>query len=300
MSFQRPLTALCLIVALTTGVATAQNGTSVSSASALSAAHQLPTQAGQTIGAVPKVFAPTSPRVVTPGFTRYPFHTDITATVFWIGEEPTKENPTPNHKSSWDMEWQKNYGGCDTPDATKRTVNYTPAAFVPKQNPFYIALPYNDVIDSSHTKPEAATRIPWFKTRFTKLGKSVVKGQWVVIQQGSKFCYAQWEDAGPFETTDVDYVFGNARPKNTSNNSAGIDISPAVRDYLGLHSGGKVNWRFVDVSEIPDGPWRFYGTNNQFVTAQSSERAVLAARLEQLRKMRDEYFKQSGAGVYRN
>ena len=97
----------------------------------------------------------------------------------------------------------------------------------------------------------------------------------------------------------MEYIFGNSRPKNTSNNNAGIDVSPAVRDYLGLRGGNKVNWRFVDIKEIPDGPWRFYGSNNQFVNAQSSERAVLAARLEQLRKMRDEYFKQNGSDPYR-
>lgn len=302
MSTQRPAPAsrFVAVLALISGAAFAQSGSTVSGAGALSAARQLPTQAGQAVGAVPKVFAPTMPRVMTPGFTKYPWRTEITSTVFWIGEEPSTKNPTPNHKSAWDVDWEKNYGGCDTPDATKRTANYTPAAFVPKLNPFYVALPYTDVIDSSHTKPEAATRIPWFKQRFAREGKSVLKGQWLVIQHKGKFCYAQWEDVGPFETNDIEYVFGNSRPKNKENNAAGIDISPAVRDFLGLKSGDKVNWRFVDLNEIPEGPWRSFGTNNQFITAQSNERAVLAARLEQLRKMRDEYFKQNGTDGYRN
>jgi hypothetical protein len=30
------------------------------------------------------------------------------------------------------------------------------------------------------------------------------------------------------------YVFGNERPKPTLNKGAGLDVSPAVRDYLGL------------------------------------------------------------------
>jgi hypothetical protein len=291
---QRTLIACALVS--TSGAALAQNGTSVSSTSALSAARQIPTNATQTQGAVPHVFAPTMPRIA---YSRYPWKTDIVGTVFWIGEDPSSGNPTPNHKSAWDVNWASNYGGVDTPDATKRTVNFTPTGFVPKLNPFYIALPYNDVIDSSHTKPSAALKIPWYKQRFTRQGKSIVKDQWLAIRFGMKVCYAQWEDVGPFETDDVDYVFGTARPKNKSNNGAGIDLAPAVRDYLGLKSGSKVDWRFVDLNEIPDGPWRWFGTNNQFVNARSNEKAVLNARIEELRRMRDEYFKQNGNSAFR-
>ena len=254
----------------------------------------LATQA--TAGAVPRVFAPTMPRIT---YSRYPWKTEIVATVFWVGEEPTENNPTPNNKSSWDTQWQQNFGGYDDPDPTKRTSNYLPAAFVPKQNPFYIALPYNDVLDYNTTKPEAKTKIPWFSQRFTKQGRSVLKSQWLAIRYGNRVCYAQWEDCGPFNTEDVDYVFGPNRPKNDKNNGAGIDISPAVRDYLGIKSGGKVDWRFVDLNEIPDGPWRYYGDNNHFIRAKANEKNVLAARLEELRRMRDEYFKQNGSSEYR-
>jgi hypothetical protein len=36
---------------------------------------------------------------------------------------------------------------------------------------------------------------------------------------------------------------------------AGIDLSPAVRDFLKLRSGAKVEWRFVDERDVPHGPW---------------------------------------------
>ena len=249
----------------------------------------------------PHVFAPTMPRLT---YSRYPWKTEISATVFWIGEEPSAKNPTPNNKSSWDVNWLHSYGGFDTPEATKRTVNYTPTGFIPKQNPFYIALPYNDVIDSGTTKTEARTRIPWFKQKFSRSGKSVCEGQWLAIRFGNRVCYAQWEDCGPFVTDDVEYVFGNARPKNSQNNGAGIDVSPAVRDYLGLGTNTKVDWRFVDMNEIPDGPWRTYGSNNPFVralaTQKNSEANAIASRLEELRKMRDEYFRQNGSSQYQN
>src|SRR5947209_4161029 len=36
---------------------------------------------------------------------RYPWKKEIVTTVFWIGEKPSKNNPVPNHKSSWDPNW---------------------------------------------------------------------------------------------------------------------------------------------------------------------------------------------------
>lgn len=241
------------------------------------------------------------------GYARYPWKLDIVATVFWVGEQPTENNPTPNHMSSWDTEWMKNFGGYDDPDRANRTDNFTPIGFTPRQNPFYIALPYNDVVDYNTTKSSAKTRIPWFKQKFSREGKSVLKGTWLAIRYGNRICYAQWEDCGPFETDDVDYVFGSSRPRNTSNNGAGIDVSPAVRDYLGMPSMSRCDWRFVDVSEVPAGPWRNWGTNNPFVQRQQADQADQAAqkteignRLEELRKMRDEYFKQNGNSQMRN
>jgi hypothetical protein len=237
---------------------------------------------------LPKVFAPTLPRTA---YTRYPWKTDIVATVFWVGETPTANNPTPNNKSSWDVNWEANYGGFDDPDPAKRRSDFTPVAFRPGLNPFYIALPYNDCLNYKTHKPEAARVIPWFKTSFTKPGRSVLRGAWLAIRYGNQVCYAQWEDCGPFVTDDWEYVFGNARPKNSMNNGAGIDVSPAVRDYLGMKSGAKVDWRFVDVNEIPDGPWARIGMNNHFVRIAElrarQQQNLAASKLEELRRLRD-------------
>ncbi len=198
--------------------------------------------------------------------TVYPWKKNITATVFWIGETPTPRNPTPNHKSSWDQKWQQNYGGFDNPDPKARS-GYLPKAFTPKLNPFYIALPYNDCINHKHHKPEASRVIPWWKRTVVTPGKSVCKGRWVQIYcpKTKKICYAQWEDCGPFTTTDFNYVFGKSRPKNKKNQGAGIDLSPAVRDYLKIGNKAVVHWRFIEMSRIPAGPWTKLGTNNPFV-----------------------------------
>lgn len=290
---------LVVVASLATAVvAWGQGASSVSASAAVAALNK---RDGSGIS-IPKL-APASGQVPHLGYSRYPWKLDIVATVFWIGEQPTQNNPTPNDKSSWDTKWMESFGGYDNPDATKRTDFFTPVGFTPKQNPFYIALPYNDVIDHTRHKPEASKVIPWFQSRFTRSGRTVLKGQWVAIRHGNRVCYAQWEDCGPFVTDDHAYVFGNARPKNTSNNGAGIDISPAIRDYLGLKSMSRCDWRFVDVNEVPAGPWRNIGDNNHFVRAQKVEKereqTAISSRLEELRRMRDEYFRKNGTGALR-
>ncbi len=210
----------------------------------------------------PPVSAPTAPVV---GFGKYPWHRNIMTTIFWIGERPTARNPVPNNKSSWDTNWARNYGGYDNPEPAYRR-NFIPTAFTPRQNPFYIALPYCD-ISRGNTKAEAKGVIPWFRDAFVQSGKSVLKGRWIAIHHGGRTAFAQWEDCGPFRTDHWQYVFGNGsvRPKPNLNRGAGLDISPAVRDYLGMGKNDVCDWKFVEAGSVPDGPWKFYGDNNTFV-----------------------------------
>jgi len=86
----------------------------------------------------------------------------IGTTIFWVGELPHHGDPG-NLRSAWDPHWIAN---------------------PPNQNAFYVALPYNDVLDSSHTKPEAATVVPWFRRDFVRQGQSVLRGRWIEIQHG--------------------------------------------------------------------------------------------------------------------
>jgi hypothetical protein len=155
--------------------------------------------------------------------------------------------------------WMEDYGGIDDPD---RRDGYRPLDFRPRENPFYAALPYNDFDESGERKEGIETYIPW-ATGEEPEGVSVCKNRWIAVTKDGKTAYAQWEDAGPFGEDDVDYVFGDARPKNRRNRHAGIDLSPAVRDYLGLEDIDKVDWRFVEESEVPDGPWKRRVTHSQ-------------------------------------
>jgi hypothetical protein len=176
----------------------------------------------------------------------------IVATVFWVGELPTQNNPTPNNKSAWDQNWQQNFGGYDDPD---RRSGWGPAGFTPQLNPFYVALPYNDVARGGKHQDEAKSVIPWFWQEYRGDGISVCKGRWVAIHLRGKICYAQWEDVGPFEVDHWQYVFGSERPRANRNKAAGIDVSPAVRDFLQMKSGERVEWRFLDEYQVPHGPW---------------------------------------------
>jgi hypothetical protein len=66
------------------------------------------------------------------------------------------------------------------------------------------------------------------------------------------------------------------RPKTTLNRGAGLDVSPAVRDYLGLNQTDVTDWRFVEFSEVPRGPWSTLGENNTFVISDRKTGRELA------------------------
>ena len=84
---------------------------------------------------LPSQPAPTAVRA------NYPLHRDITSTVFWIGEPAASGSPS-NVQSAWDDHWMVHYGGVDDP---ARRDGSRPGAFAPRENPFYIALPYHDI-----------------------------------------------------------------------------------------------------------------------------------------------------------
>jgi len=176
-------------------------------------------------------------------------------TCFWVGEPSDKENAyIPNDCSYWDDEWMKHFGGVDDPDPRD---GYHPAKFTPKQNPFYFALPYGERDDNDRLK-ENAEQVPWYaEWRQGKATEPLLKNRWIRIVHGRKECYAQWADVGPNEEDDWEWVFGQStRPKSSFNQHAGLDLSPACWQVLGMEDNDWTQWEFVDESAVPDGPWR--------------------------------------------
>jgi hypothetical protein len=220
--------------------------------------------------APPTMTPPTAPpptstdiRSSTASPTPFVWKNNIKTTVFWIGEQSKGD---VKETSAWDADWMRNYGGADNPSPTARH-DYIPSSFVPRQNPFYCALPYND-INQGQFKAEAPLVIPWFQQAYSGPGRSVCKDRWLSIRKGDRICYAQWEDCGPIRDDDYHYVFEDDPPKSDSKGEAGLSVSPAVRDFLLLSPVDATDWRFVEVRDVAPGPWRNYGENNHFVIAE--------------------------------
>ena len=213
---------------------------------------------------LPVVIPPikSTPTTTTPiVVSTYPWHNDILATQFYIGETGLSGT------TAWDCHAVTHYGGIDSPFGRN---NYLPT-FTPKENPFYLALPYTDIGEAGTHKKD----IPWYDAKLDKGdGYSFVKNRWVEIKRGDKICYGQYEDSLTPDILDpatgkrigyglpnyFDYVFGSAPTTHP-----GIDISPALSDCLGMrdpndqvfgHTDGPVSWTFVNDNEVPSGAWK--------------------------------------------
>jgi hypothetical protein len=224
--------------------------------------------------ATPTRFIPPKPTARPAPLDPYPWHTNIVSTTFWVGEifDPNASDGS-QVISTYDAHWYANYGGCDgvivknSCDTQKRTAanDYFPVTMTPKQNPFYLDLPFDDIND-----PGAYARrgqvIPWatspaYAPYIHNPNVSLMKNRWVELQKSGKTCYGQIEDAGPGEYNDANYVFGsrNARPENTRYGGAGLDVSPALNGCLGFAEPNgdddRLSWRFITVSQVPKGAW---------------------------------------------
>ncbi|WP_167042541.1 hypothetical protein [Salinibacterium sp. ZJ454] len=205
---------------------------------------------------------------------QYPWHTNIVATTFWVGEvfDPNADDGS-QVISTYDGGWYANYGGCDgvitggVCETEPRTADngYFPHHIIPQENPFYLDLPYDDVNDPEGFAMRGSV-IPWaddapYRDRIEDRDFSLMKNRWVRIRANGRTCYGQIQDAGPGEYHDAQYVFGtdDARPANQRYNNAGMDVSPALNGCLRFKDlngeNDRVNWQFVEFEDVPEGPW---------------------------------------------
>lgn len=220
----------------------------------------------------PSASAPAT-QAAGPGRT-YPWHTDIVSTTFWVGEifDPNASDGS-QVLSTYDGKWERHYGGCDGVsshgkcETERRTAanGYRPSDMTPKENPFYLDLPYDDINDRTGFADRDRV-VPWaddepYASHHGDQSFSYMKNRWVEIRKGSQVCYGQIQDAGPGQYHDAAYVFGSddARPANKRYNGAGMDVSPALNGCLGFAElngeDDHVDWRFVEAADVPSGPW---------------------------------------------
>lgn len=231
------------------------------------------------LAALSALFAACSaPATAAPDATtgrQYPWHTNIVATTFWVGEIfDSSADDGSQVLSTYDALWLEHYGGCDgiVVGGDCRTERRTsdndwfPTAMTPLENPFYLDLPFDDVNDPA-AFARRGTVVPWaadppYSALAGRPDASLMKNRWVQIRKDSRSCYAQIQDAGPGQYDDAEYVFGadDRRPLNLEFNGAGMDVSPAVNgclEFADLNGeNDRVDWRFVEDADVPDGPWR--------------------------------------------
>jgi hypothetical protein len=198
----------------------------------------------------------------------YPWKTGIITTMFWIGEGGSSISPTDNIGSAWDEHWRSTNRGNDDPDERN---GYASAEHASTVNPFYVALPFNDLAFPD----KARDWVPRSWHRPPEDGKQVsaCKDRWVWIKNSNgRSCFAQWEDVGPLRTDHAEYVFGDERPDTYTR--AGLDISPAVAKYLGIDGDKRAitSWRFVDDEDVPPGQWLRYDEEAVIFTAMHQMR----------------------------
>lgn len=220
------------------------------------------------------VATPEPPPSAGSGGSGYPWHRGIVATTFWVGEifDPSAADGSQEY-STYDGDWLGSYGGCDgvtagggcRTEARTAANDYFPTQMTPRENPFYLDLPYDDINDPTGFARRDEV-IPWasqepYRSHRGDSNFSYLKNRWVQLVREGRVCYGQIQDAGPGEYHDAAYVFGSddARPANTRYGGAGLDVSPALTGCLGFPelngSTARVDWRFVEASEVPAGPW---------------------------------------------
>jgi hypothetical protein len=206
-----------------------------------------------------------------PGVTaqrEYPEHAGVRAALVRIGAVTAEGEGGQSLRSGWDGAWASHYGGCDgvgTVGARCRSdlgqrhaPDWFPTAMTPRENPYYVGLPYNDLGAEADRGALAWGADPGYAGRTGDRRFSFLKNRWVAVAVRNDFCYAQVEDTGP-GVSDPAYVAGSAPPSRAPS----ITLSPAIVGCLGL-TGDRpltVSWRFVDAP--PDGPWTRVVTTRQ-------------------------------------
>lgn len=103
-----------------------------------------------------------------------------------MGEVGSTENgQIPNLASAWDDQWVEHFGGVDAPYLRE---GYRPAGFEPLENPFYAALPFNDIDATGKPRSDLARYGPRAVGTGDGTGAlntdSILKNRWLRMCEG--------------------------------------------------------------------------------------------------------------------
>ena len=98
-------------------------------------------------------------------------------------------------------------------EARSADSRYFPRQMTPRQNPFYLDLPFDD-INNPTAFAQRGSVVPWahepgLSGRAEDRSVSLHENRWVKIKRGDRICYGQIQDAGPGVYDDAAYVFGS-------------------------------------------------------------------------------------------
>ena len=274
--------------------------TTVISQPATSAPTSTPTS-GPAATSTTKPPPATTTSTAAPAGRVYPWHNGIVSTTFWVGELYDKNladgsQVCSTYDSLWAYHWSgvdagkvpddaagcagSIVGGCDgipgengqcSTEARRPDNGYWPTSphVKPRENPFYLDVPFDDLNDSTAFKQRCKV-VPWandpgYAGHCTDQRFSYMKNAWLrIVGPSGRECFGQVEDAGPSSGKlyhDAAYVFGSddRRPAHKGFNNAGMDVSPALNGCLGFADldgqDDRVRWQFVDPGNVPPGPW---------------------------------------------
>ena len=103
--------------------------------------------------------AATGADLKAPALRSCPWHTQIVSTTFWVGEIFDPSAPDGSQMiSTYDSQWERHYGGCDGVVRSGRceteprvpSHRFFPSSMTPRENLFYLDLPFDDLNDPAH------------------------------------------------------------------------------------------------------------------------------------------------------
>jgi len=115
--------------------------------------------------------------------------------------------------------------GLDLPGKRRSARLFCRQKFVPRQNPFYIALPYNDVSGGKNQTGGCSNHSVVLKATFVRSGQTVLKGRWLAVRKRIPDLFMpsgkMW---ARFRLIIGSTFFGNDRPRANLNRGAGLDV----------------------------------------------------------------------------